>query len=687
MLPSLETVGVFGGQYQSHRGGHVPQYRRFTHECDGRSDDGVGDFARKISLLAREVSNNGDSTGRECAVRPHSSASDSDSNNNGFGRSSFDMLLSDLASMELASSSAAARRKSEGDSSFGSSRPLMGGCKVTSRVGRFGDGFSRYGGSVHGGASAADVLSNNHPPVLSTNTGFIIDSKPVTSTGGSRKFRAGPSVGAHASKLVDGGESARTRTTRTDGTLSTPFDKSQPMNVPMAALDADLHDTYGAHDWATPGGSADWRKAGNKQQPKKSDRVVSKSPTLSPIRSPIGSPMMSPRRPTMPGMPFNLSSHVSPNYLERRSARLAQMQREDDAAGEDGGGRGYIAEAKRVLDEAMHMLDASTASPTASPPSRSPVGPETGGAANGAAEISGPGSLARTSASSGDALSMSPSGALEPLMKHLKFAAGDDAKCRSALRTLSLLETNLPNREITSQLHGRRILMDVVLKCSKEAIDVKENAIQLMWDLDRQSGRNAAGVFNENDLHALVQVLGETTSCEVASHTLHFLKAAIELPIESRPYISEDGQRSLAAKLTTETCSHKHPIPDSAQYCLGEALAQILSDLAGVDEPCATACVEQILGSLGPCADEIQCQILLTVLSSLAVKRRLVKILVGIDAVAKILRFTNTTTNSRLHARGFSLWKVVSSGGGSSSGSGGGGGGRKSKAAWYFNDE
>ena len=276
MLPSLETVGVFGGQYQSHRGGHVPQYRRFTHECDGRSDDGVGDFARKISLLAREVSNNGDSTGRECAVRQHSSASDSDSNNNGFGRSSFDMLLSDLASMELASSSAAARRKSEGDSSFGSSRPLMGGCKVTSRVGRFGDGFSRYGGSVHGGASAADVLSNNHPPVLSTNTGFIIDSKPVTSTGGSRKFRAGPSVGAHASKLVDGGESARTRTTRTDGTLSTPFDKSQPMNVPMAALDADLHDTYGAHDWATPGGSADWRKAGNKQQPKKSDRVVSK---------------------------------------------------------------------------------------------------------------------------------------------------------------------------------------------------------------------------------------------------------------------------------------------------------------------------------------------------------------------------------------------------------------------------
>ena len=213
-------------------------------------------------------------------------------------------------------------------------------------------------------------------------------------------------------------------------------------------------------------------------------------------------------------MATNMSSHVSPYYLERRSARLAQMQREDEAEEEGlGSGRGYIAEAKRVLDEAMHMLDAEATAVT-----------------NG-------GGGATASSNPQDAVSLSPSGALEPLMKHLKAAAGDDKKCRAALRTLTLLETNLPNREIVSDLQGRRILMDVVLKCSAEAMDVKENAIQLMWDLDQDSGRDAASCLNESDLHALVQVLGETTSCEVASHTLHFLKAAIDQPPESRPYI------------------------------------------------------------------------------------------------------------------------------------------------------
>ena len=290
-----------------------------------------------------------------------------------------------------------------------------------------------------------------------------------------------------------------------------------------------------------------------------------------------------------------------------------------------------------MLDEAMHMLDAEATAVT-----------------NG-------GGGATASSNPQDAVSLSPSGALEPLMKHLKAAAGDDKKCRAALRTLTLLETNLPNREIVSDLQGRRILMDVVLKCSAEAMDVKENAIQLMWDLDQDSGRDAASCLNESDLHALVQVLGETTSCEVASHTLHFLKAAIDQPPESRPYISEDGLKLLAARLASETCSHKHPIPDSAQYCLGEALAQILSELASIDEPYANGCLGKILDSLGPCGDETQCQILLTVLSALAVKRRLLKILVDVDGFAKIYRFCTRTTNSRLHARGFSLWKVVSS--------------------------
>ena len=633
-MPPLETTGVFGGQYQD-RGGNVPQHLTSSHE-----EDYGNDFARKISLLSREANDNSSMSGRNHSSL--SSASDSDSNNNGAGRCSFDMLLSDLASMELASSSAAERRKSDGDFS---SRRLAGSVRTMAQAIKMSDG------GPHAGTSVADYLSknmtrlNNHPPtterIQTTSTGYIIDSKPVTSSETLRKFRAGPSVGAHASKLVDG-ESA-------------VWKRSQPKQI----VAADLHDTYGASDWAMPGDGADWRQKAARAEQRDSreqhQRIVSKTPTLSPIRSPIGSPIRSPRGTFMT---TNLSSHVSPYYLERRSARLAQMEREDAADGEGlGSGRGYIAEAKRVLDEAMHMLDA---------------------AASGATTGSDAGTASPTAQ---DAVSLSPSGALEPLMKHLKAAAGDDRKCRAALRTLTLLESNLPNREIVSDLQGRRILMDVVLKCSPEAMDVKENAVQLMWDLDQVSGRDAANGLNESDLHALVQVLGETTSCEVASHTLHFLKAAIDQPPESRLYIAEDGLKSLADRLTSETCSHKHPIPDSAQYCLGEALAQILSELALIDEPYATGCLSKILDSLGPCGDETQCQILLTVLSTLAVKRRLLKILVDIDGFAKIHRFCTRTTNSRLHARGFSLWKVVSSNASADKKT------ANRTASWYFGEE
>jgi hypothetical protein len=611
-MPPLETTGVFGRQYQDCRG-NAPHHLTSSHE-----DDYGNDFARKISLLSREANENSSTSGG--AHSTMSSAGDSDSNNNGAGRCSFDMLLSDLASMDLASSSAAERRKSDGDFS---SKRLAGSVQTMARA------IKMSGGGARAGTSVADYLSrnttqlNNHPPttegIHTTATGYTIDSKPVTSSETGRKFRAGPSVGAHASKLVDG--------------ESTKWTRSQPKQI----VAADLHDTYGASDWAMPGDGADWRQKTARMEQRESreqhQRIVSKTPTLSPIRSPIGSPIRSPRGTFMT---TNLSSHVSPYYLERRSARLAQMERED-AADEEGRGRGYIAEAKRVLDEAMLMLDAAGSGVTNG---------SDGGTASPTAQ---------------DAVSLSPSGALEPLMKHLKAAAGDDKKCRAALRTLTLLETNLPNREIVSDLQGRRILMDVVLKCSPEAMDVKENAIQLMWDLDQDSGRDAANGLNESDLHALVQVLGETTSCEVASHTLHFLKAAIDQPPESRPYIAEEGLKSLADRLTSETCSHKHPIPDSAQYCLGEALAQILSELSSMDEPYATECLSKILDSLGPCGDEAQCQILLTVLSTLAVKRRLLKILVDIDGFAKIHRFCTRTTNSRLHARGFSLWKVVSS--------------------------
>ena len=75
--------------------------------------------------------------------------------------------------------------------------------------------------------------------------------------------------------------------------------------------------------------------------------------------------------------------------------------------------------------------------------------------------------------------------------------------------------------------------MDVVLKCTE--IDVQEKSIQLLWDLDMQSGRNAASVLNVDDLLALGKVLCSTQECEIASHIIHFLKHSLDQPPESRP--------------------------------------------------------------------------------------------------------------------------------------------------------
>lgn len=432
--------------------------------------------------------------------------------------------------------------------------------------------------------------------------GILVNSEPTIQR---RRFRAGPSVGAHASQLVD----QHTQKTH-----------------PITIIDADLHDTFGAHDWM-PSKPKDLgqnvRRSG-----------VSKAPTLSPIRSqlnsPVGSPVTSPQR----NFVTSNVSYLSRNYLERR--KLAQLYPKE---GDSETGRGYIAEAKRVLDEAMHLI------------SRNP--------SDGANEIC-----------------MSNSGALDPLLKHLKSVAGDNAKCRAALRTLTLLETNLPNRQIISDLQGRRILMDVVLKCTE--IDVQEKSIQLLWDLDLQAGRNAAAILNEQDLLALGEVLCSTTECEIASHTIHFLKFSLDQPPETRPFISSATRGCLASNLTSEACAHKHHLPDAAQYCLGETLGVVLSDLASVDVKNTSACLEKVLGSLMECRDDTQCQVLLTVLSSLAVRRKLRGILGELGALERVLSFTENNQSGRLQARGFSLLKALSNKAARNPVS--------SQGSWYFDD-
>lgn len=434
------------------------------------------------------------------------------------------------------------------------------------------------------------------------SSGLMVNTEPNIQR---KPFRAGPSEGAHASQLVD-----------------QQTQKSHAITI----IDADLHDTFGAHDWMPT------KKA--ERTPALRKFSVSKAPSLSPIRSqlssPVGSPVTSPPRNVV----ASNVSYLSPIYLERR--KLAQMYPKDS---DSDSGRGYIAEAKRVLDEAMHLIS-------------------------------------NEQSDAPHEVSLSHSGALDPLLKHLKSVAGDNTKCRSALRTLALLETNLPNRQIISDLQGRRILMDVVRKCSD--IDVQEKAIQLLWDLDMQAGRNAASILTQDDLLALGNVLCSTQECEIASHTIHFLKHSLDQPPESRPFILFEFSRVLADKLTSEACAHKHHLPDAAQYCLGETLGVVLSDLTPADSDHAKKCLEDIIGSLMNCNDDTQCQVLLTVLSSLAVRRKLRGILGELGAMERVLSFTENTSSARLQARGYSLLKALSNKIARNPTS--------SQGSWYFND-
>jgi hypothetical protein len=530
-------------------------------------------------------------------------------NNNGFGRSSFDALLSHGASR-----ADSRRRRSE----------ESGQSKVPSRAPEMMSGAL----SLDGAMTVADALkmrSSHGGQNGSTNfckldsTGFTVSVEPNV---GRRKVRTGTSEGAHASQLVDDHQHQ---------TLKSP-NENKPISPPLSIIDANLHDTFGAHDWVAAGPSVKGRNF-----------IVSKVPELSPIRSqlssPIGSPLSSPNKlnpshhqPRVTKSVYtNLSSHLNHDYLERR--KQARMDAEIDASNSSAG---YIAEAKKVLDEAMNFVSSENDIP--------------------------------------DNISFSHSGALDPLMKHLKSVAGDDVKCRSALRTLALLEANLPNRAIVSDLQGRRILMNVVSMCS--ASDVKENAVQLLWDLDEHAGADAAALLKENDLICLGDVLCATESCEIASHALHFLKAAIDQPPESRPLISCSTLQDLAAKLTSETCAHKHHLGDAAQYCLGETLGALLSGVCVADAS-VKECQERILGSLLSCKDPAQCQLLLTVMSSLVGRSRPRKIFVDIGAVGKIMIFSGQNMDPRLQARAFSLLKALSSNTFSKAAS-------KQGGSWYF---
>ena len=114
-----------------------------------------------------------------------------------------------------------------------------------------------------------------------------------------------------------------------------------------------------------------------------------------------------------------------------------------------------------------------------------------------------------------------------------------------------------------------------------------------------------------------------------------------------------------AMKIVKEVCAHKHRLQDAAQYTLGSLLGALLNDPRATSAT-AEAATSALLEVLQECRDPEQCQVLLTVLSSLAGKPRLLAVMVkGAKARDAVLRCGQKSSDPRLRARALSLIKVL----------------------------
>lgn len=402
---------------------------------------------------------------------------------------------------------------------------------------------------------------------------------------------------------------------------------SRPDFMP-ALLDADLHDTFGAHAWyCGPGGPH--TSPGTTPPSSGGTRLLASTTGEAYDASNAG---MNGRHAGARGrakhleltsvagqhsVTLNDSQCIVPSYEFLRQRRLARAKQVLE--GEESWSGGYIAEAKRVLSEAM-------------------------------------GTASRQEAEQRDS---SYSGAIGPLLRHLKAAAGDDDKSRSALHTLSLLVSNLPNRAIIAELEGRDTLAAVLRKC--QALDIREQAVAVLWDLDNAAGRDAAPVLGADDLFALLKLLEETKDAAVASHVLHFLTAVVEMPADAGERVTLSAQQlsSLASRVVQEVCAHKHRLHDAAQYTLGSLVGAVLDD-NGTTVHDVNAALSSLLTSLAKCTDPGQCQVLLTVLSAMAGRPRLLTAMArGVQARDAVLRCGQRNADPRLRARALSLIKVL----------------------------
>ena len=172
-------------------------------------------------------------------------------------------------------------------------------------------------------------------------------------------------------------------------------------------------------------------------------------------------------------------------------------------------------------------------------------------------------------------------------------------------------------------------------------------------------------------------MLEETSNSEIASHCLHLLQSGIDAPPEARPFMDSETSKSMAIKVANETCAHKHHLQDAAQYCLGELLGALLSE---VDDITAQQCLQQLLDSLICSANPSNCQIILTVLSSVAGRKKPRNLLISMSAAKAVMAFVHQSRDERLQARAFSLLKVLSAKADAGVKS-------NARASWYFGED
>lgn len=225
-----------------------------------------------------------------------------------------------------------------------------------------------------------------------------------------------------------------------------------------AALNPDLHDTFGAHIGDETG--AFDLKSGTlfpspcKKKPSQSDSVTFKGGGCGTTVPPL---------------------HVLRARKNTRAALLAADYTNQDLIC---GSTGYISEAKRVLGQAMQFVPALEAA----------------------------------------VCDTSSSGAIGPLLRYLKENAANDDVVQPTLHTLSLLVANSPNRDVVLSFQGLEALLSV-LRLSND-LTIKEDVVQLLWDLDSKQKKAPFKADDIKPLLSVMEWTSAATTASHALHFL-----------------------------------------------------------------------------------------------------------------------------------------------------------------------